>query len=152
MSSLAAGHKTLLPALMAELKRLGRPDILVVADRGIPRPELRLPPPGRSRHHSRPRKQNPRLRQRIDRDSQRRRRVRREETGPRIDANQREWACAGEHTRPACRRRRPADPSSRQGFQQLTDASGFQNVNMQGPDPVDSGQNLKREEPTPWTG
>jgi hypothetical protein len=27
MSSLAAGHKTVLPALMAELKRLGRPDM-----------------------------------------------------------------------------------------------------------------------------
>ena len=36
MSSLAAGHKTLLPALMAELKRLGRPDILVVAGGVIP--------------------------------------------------------------------------------------------------------------------
>ena len=36
MSSLAAGHKTLLPALMAELKRLGRDDILVVAGGVIP--------------------------------------------------------------------------------------------------------------------
>ncbi len=36
MSSLAAGHKTLLPALVAELKRLGRPDILVVAGGVIP--------------------------------------------------------------------------------------------------------------------
>jgi len=36
MSSLAAGHKTLLPALMAELKRLGREDILVVAGGVIP--------------------------------------------------------------------------------------------------------------------
>jgi methylmalonyl-CoA mutase len=36
MSSLAAGHKTLLPALVAELQRLGRPDILVVAAGVIP--------------------------------------------------------------------------------------------------------------------
>lgn len=36
MSSLAGGHKTLLPALVAELKRLGRPDILVVAGGVIP--------------------------------------------------------------------------------------------------------------------
>jgi methylmalonyl-CoA mutase len=36
MSSLAAGHKTLLPALMAELKRLGREDILVVVGGVIP--------------------------------------------------------------------------------------------------------------------
>ena len=36
MSSLAAGHKTLLPALVAELKRLGREDILVVAGGVIP--------------------------------------------------------------------------------------------------------------------
>ncbi|GAB4250968.1 MAG: methylmalonyl-CoA mutase [Candidatus Methylacidiphilales bacterium] len=36
MSSLAAGHKTLLPQLVAELKRLGRPDILVVCGGVIP--------------------------------------------------------------------------------------------------------------------
>jgi methylmalonyl-CoA mutase len=36
MSSLAAGHKTLLPALVAELKRLGREDILVVCGGVIP--------------------------------------------------------------------------------------------------------------------
>ena len=36
LSSLAGGHKTLLPALVAELKRLGRPDILVVAGGVIP--------------------------------------------------------------------------------------------------------------------
>lgn len=36
MSSLAAGHKTLLPELMAELKKLGRDDILVVAGGVIP--------------------------------------------------------------------------------------------------------------------
>lgn len=36
MSSLAAGHKTLLPQLVAELKALGRPDILVIAGGVIP--------------------------------------------------------------------------------------------------------------------
>jgi len=35
-SSLAAGHKTLVPQLIAELKALGRPDILVVAGGVIP--------------------------------------------------------------------------------------------------------------------
>ncbi len=30
ISSLAGGHKTLVPELIAELKRVGRPDILVV--------------------------------------------------------------------------------------------------------------------------
>jgi methylmalonyl-CoA mutase len=35
-SSLAAGHKTLLPQLVAELKNLGRPDILVVVGGVIP--------------------------------------------------------------------------------------------------------------------
>ncbi|MDR6998659.1 methylmalonyl-CoA mutase [Neobacillus niacini] len=36
MSSLAAGHKTLLPQLIAELQKLGREDILVVAGGVIP--------------------------------------------------------------------------------------------------------------------
>jgi len=36
MSSLAAGHKTLLPALVAELKRLGRGDIMVICGGVIP--------------------------------------------------------------------------------------------------------------------
>lgn len=36
MSSLAAGHKTLLPQLISELKKLGREDILVVAGGVIP--------------------------------------------------------------------------------------------------------------------
>lgn len=36
MSSLAGGHKTLLPALIAELKKLGREDILVVVGGVIP--------------------------------------------------------------------------------------------------------------------
>jgi methylmalonyl-CoA mutase len=36
MSSLAAGHKTLLPSLVAELKKLGREDIMVVCGGVIP--------------------------------------------------------------------------------------------------------------------
>lgn len=36
MSSLAAGHKTLLPQLVGELKRMGREDIMVVAGGVIP--------------------------------------------------------------------------------------------------------------------
>ena len=36
MSSLAAGHKTLLPSLVQELKKLGREDIMVVAGGVIP--------------------------------------------------------------------------------------------------------------------
>ena len=36
MSSLAAGHKTLLPTLIAELKKLGREDIMVVCGGVIP--------------------------------------------------------------------------------------------------------------------
>jgi methylmalonyl-CoA mutase len=36
-SSLAAGHKTLIPALIAELKKLGREDILVIVGGVIPK-------------------------------------------------------------------------------------------------------------------
>ena len=36
VSSLAAGHKTLIPAVIAELKKLGREDILVIAGGVIP--------------------------------------------------------------------------------------------------------------------
>jgi methylmalonyl-CoA mutase len=36
MSSLAAGHKTLLPQLMTELKNLGREDIIVIVGGVIP--------------------------------------------------------------------------------------------------------------------
>ncbi len=36
VSSLAAGHKTLVPEVMAELKKLGREDILVIAGGVIP--------------------------------------------------------------------------------------------------------------------
>jgi methylmalonyl-CoA mutase len=36
VSSLAAGHKTLVPAVIAELTKLGRPDIMVVVGGVIP--------------------------------------------------------------------------------------------------------------------
>nr|MBD3620780.1 cobalamin B12-binding domain-containing protein [Sunxiuqinia sp.] len=36
VSSLAAGHKTLVPAVIAELKKLGREDIMVIAGGVIP--------------------------------------------------------------------------------------------------------------------
>ena len=36
VSSLAAGHKTLIPQVIAELEKLGRPDILVTAGGVIP--------------------------------------------------------------------------------------------------------------------
>jgi len=36
MSSLAAGHKTLLPQLVEELKKLGREDIMVICGGVIP--------------------------------------------------------------------------------------------------------------------
>ena len=36
VSSLAAGHKTLIPQIIAELKKLGRPDIIVIAGGVIP--------------------------------------------------------------------------------------------------------------------
>jgi methylmalonyl-CoA mutase len=36
VSSLAAGHKTLVPAVMEELKKLGREDIMVIAGGVIP--------------------------------------------------------------------------------------------------------------------
>ena len=36
VSSLAAGHKTLIPAVITELKKLGREDIMVIAGGVIP--------------------------------------------------------------------------------------------------------------------
>jgi methylmalonyl-CoA mutase len=36
VSSLAAGHKTLIPQVMEELKKLGREDIMVIAGGVIP--------------------------------------------------------------------------------------------------------------------
>ena len=40
MSSLAAGHLTLVPALRAELDRLGRPDVMLVLGGVIPPGDL----------------------------------------------------------------------------------------------------------------
>jgi methylmalonyl-CoA mutase len=39
VSSLAAGHKTLVPQVIEELKKYGREDIMVVAGGVIPRPD-----------------------------------------------------------------------------------------------------------------
>ena len=36
VSSLAAGHKTLVPELSAQLKKMGRPDILIICGGVIP--------------------------------------------------------------------------------------------------------------------
>ena len=41
-SSLAAGHKTLLPALVQELEKLGRPDIMCVIGGVIPAPDYQF--------------------------------------------------------------------------------------------------------------
>ena len=49
MSSLAAGHKTLLPQLVAELKKLGREDILVACGGVIPAQDYRVPARERGR-------------------------------------------------------------------------------------------------------
>ena len=40
VSSLAAGHKTLIPQIIEELKKLGREDILVIAGGCYPRSRL----------------------------------------------------------------------------------------------------------------
>ncbi len=42
VSSLAAGHKTLIPAVMAELKKLGREDIMVIAGGVIPHQDYKF--------------------------------------------------------------------------------------------------------------
>ena len=41
-SSLAGGHKTLVPALVKALEDIGRPDILVVAGGVIPKPDYKF--------------------------------------------------------------------------------------------------------------
>ena len=43
MSSLAAGHKTLLPALVDELRKLGREDIMVICGGVIPAQDYAFP-------------------------------------------------------------------------------------------------------------
>jgi methylmalonyl-CoA mutase len=42
ISSLAAGHKTLVPQVMAELKKLSRPDIMVIAGGVIPQKDYQF--------------------------------------------------------------------------------------------------------------
>ena len=42
ISTLAGGHKTLVPELIALLKKLGRPDILVVAGGVIPQQDMQV--------------------------------------------------------------------------------------------------------------
>lgn len=54
VSSLAAGHKVLVPAVIAELKRLGRSDIMVVAGGVIPPNDYDLFSPCRSSSYIRP--------------------------------------------------------------------------------------------------
>ena len=46
VSTLAAGHKTLVPELIKELRLLNRPDILVICGGVIP-PQVNLCPPDR---------------------------------------------------------------------------------------------------------
>ncbi len=55
VSSLAAGHLTLVPQIIAELKKLGREDIIVIVGGVIPPPGLRRTVPRRRRRHLRPR-------------------------------------------------------------------------------------------------
>ncbi len=64
MSSLAAGHKTLLPQLVGELSKLGREDIMVVCGGVIPAQDYDYLRQQRSRGHLRPRHQHPAVRQR----------------------------------------------------------------------------------------
>ena len=59
VSSQAAGHKTLVPELVAELRKQGGDDILVVCGGVIPPQRLRLPARGRRRRHLRPGHEHP---------------------------------------------------------------------------------------------
>jgi methylmalonyl-CoA mutase cobalamin-binding domain/chain len=54
MSSLAAGHKTLLPKLVEELAKLGREDIMVVAGGSDPAQDYDAISTNRRRRHLRP--------------------------------------------------------------------------------------------------
>ena len=54
VSTLAAGHKTLVPAVIAELRRLGGEDIMRVRRRRDPAPGLRRAVRGRRQGHLRP--------------------------------------------------------------------------------------------------
>ena len=64
VSSQAAGHKTLVPALIEALKREGAGDILVVCGGVIPPQGLRFPEKGRRQRDLRPRHQHPPSRRR----------------------------------------------------------------------------------------
>ena len=64
VSSQAAGHKTLVPALIEALKREGAGDILVVVRRRHPAQGLRFPQEGRGQRDLRPRHQHPHSRRR----------------------------------------------------------------------------------------
>ena len=64
VSSQAAGHKTLVPALIEALKREGADDILVVCGGVIPPAGLRFSQKGRRRRDLRPRHQHPARRER----------------------------------------------------------------------------------------
>ena len=59
VSSQAAGHKTLVPQLIAELRKQGGDDILVVVRRRHPAAGLRRARASRRRRHLRPRHQHP---------------------------------------------------------------------------------------------
>ena len=62
VSSQAAGHKTLVPQLIDELKAAGAGDVVVVVRRRHPAPGLRRALRGRRRRHLRPGHQHPRRR------------------------------------------------------------------------------------------
>ena len=61
VSTLAAGHKTLVPALVRALKDQGADDIAVFVGGVIPAAGLRVPAPGRRGGHLRPRHADPGL-------------------------------------------------------------------------------------------
>jgi methylmalonyl-CoA mutase cobalamin-binding domain/chain len=63
VSTLAAGHKTLVPAIIAELKPQGADDIIVFVGGVIPAAGLRLPLRGRREGHLRPGHADPGQRQ-----------------------------------------------------------------------------------------
>ena len=64
VSSQAAGHKTLVPQLIDELKAKGAGDVLVVVGGVIPPQDYDVPPRRRRGRHLRPRHQHPRRRHR----------------------------------------------------------------------------------------
>ena len=71
VSSLAAGHLTLVPDLTAALEKEGRGDIMIVVGGVIPPADYRRPVRGRRQGRVRPRHQHPRGRRRPARQAQR---------------------------------------------------------------------------------